>query len=779
MRLRVSRNDDAQAERWAADVARYRLIFDSIDQGFCTIEVLFDDQGQAVDYVFLQTNRAFVEQTGIETAVGRRMRDLAPGHEDYWFEIYGRIARTGIAERFEAPAGAIGRWYEVYAFRIDAPEEHHVAVLFADIGPRKRSEAALAAAAARDAYLVALADALRPLADPGDLLTRACRVLGEQLGSDRAFYAVVSDDERHWQFEGGHHAAGMAPLVGSYSLDDFGPLLMNEMRRGRTLAVADMAAQPSLGAGEKAAFAALGVGACVGVPLVKGGRWVALLSVHQRVPRHWTGDEIALIEDTAERTWAAVERAKAEAALQASEQRFRLIVEAARDYAIFTCDAGGTIVDWLPGAQAVFGWDRCEVIGESLALTFTPEDRAAGVPACELEGARRNGTAPDRRWHLRRDGRRVFIDGAMTALKDEAGTVLGFVKIGQDVTERHAAEDALRESDQRFRDFANATSDVLWVRNARSMRLEFISPAFADAHGIANVAPPARGGLDRWSELIHPDDRGAVSAAMERVRAGERVTHEFRIVPRGDGEVRWIRSTDFPLVGRAGRIERIGGIGHDISDEKLASNRLEVMVGELQHRTRNLMAVVRSIAGRTARESGTLVEFRERFDGRLESLAMVQNLLSRLTEGRKVTFDELLRAELAAHAAPTERVQLEGPPDVRLRSGSVQTFAMALHELATNSLKYGALAAPSGRLAVRWHVEPGATAAAPRLHVLWTETGALAAPSAASAGGGFGRELIERALPYQLMAQTHYEIGPEGVRCSIVVPVAPAGEEPD
>ena len=154
----------------------------------------------------------------------------------------------------------------------------------------------------------------------------------------------------------------------------------------------------------------------------------------------------------------------------------------------------------------------------------------------------------------------------------------------------------------------------------------------------------------------------------------------------------------------------------------------------------------------------------------------MQGLLSRREEGQRVTFDMLLREELSAHVALDERgnapqVSISGPDGVSLRSGMVQTFALALHELATNAVKYGALSRPSGHLDVNWELLDGDH---PRLKVDWLERGVddIAANATKS---GYGRELIERALPFQLGAKTEYEFGPEGVRCSIELPVAGAG----
>ncbi|BDU17068.1 PAS domain-containing protein [Lysobacter auxotrophicus] len=481
----------------------------------------------------------------------------------------------------------------------------------------------------------------------------------------------------------------------------------------------------------------------------------------------------------------------------------------------------------------------------------------------------------------------------------------------QDIKPRRDAELALRDSEERFRQFGQAASSVLWVRNADTLEMEYVSAAFETICG-RRCEEVVGQGFDAWLAMVHPDDREAVRRAMRRVQQGERMEQEYRILHGETGGELWLLGTEFPMRDDDCRINRIGGIAQDAtllkkaqfrlseSEERLRSAievgrlatwdwnlttgevawsdehyRIEgyvpgevvpsyeawiarvhpedreaveaavrqamltggeyvrevrflhpdggvhwanargrffydaagrpvrmvgsmidttlrrefedaqrVLVAELQHRTRNLIAVVRSISDRTLRESADMAQFATVFSERLGSLARVQGLLSRLKEGQRVTFDELLRMELAAHLDPNDgtRFELSGPDGVSLRSSSVQPLALAIHELITNAVKYGALKDPAGCLRIAWQVE--FEEGRPWLHVDWRETGVVHQ----SAGnlppsGGAGRELIERALPYQFGARTRYELTDAGVHCTIAMPISrremlsPAGHD--
>jgi PAS domain S-box-containing protein len=265
---------------------------------------------------------------------------------------------------------------------------------------------------------------------------------------------------------------------------------------------------------------------------------------------------------------------------------------------------------------------------------------------------------------------------------------------------------------------------------------------------------------------------------------------KLRRRPNGPLEDRFVDFIYQPMVDEKGEVTGIFVEAFDITDRieseralraseerwKAASNRMQVMVAELQHRTRNLVAVVKAVADRTLQESQTLEDFRALYGDRLGAVSRVQGLLSRLAEGERITFDQVLQAELSALAAFAEtsaRVSLEGPNGIGLRSNTVQTLSLALHELLTNALKYGALAVPDGRLNIHWHLDAPRADQTRVLHVDWRESGVpMSAVALTAQSKGYGRELIERALPYQLMAQTSYDLGADGVRCTIDVPLS-------
>jgi PAS domain S-box-containing protein len=478
-------------------------------------------------------------------------------------------------------------------------------------------------------FLDRLGEATAHASAPREIMATTARLLGSHMGVTRCAYADVDADNDRFTIRD-DWTDGAPSSAGEYSLDLFGSRAAADMRSGRTLVVRDVDTElPTEDGGGM--FNAIGIGAIVCCPLVKEGRLVAMMAVHQSSPRDWTKAEIVLVETVVERAWAHIERVRAEAALRESEERLRLVVEGARDYAILTTDPEGRIDAWMPGAEAVFGWSPEEAIGKPTTMTFTPEDRARGEPERELQTARREGASPDVRWHLRKDGARVFIEGRVTALRRADGTVRGFLKIGQDVTERRAAEE-----------------------------------------------------------------------------------------------------------------------------------RQALLAREVDHRAKNALAVVQTMLRLTRADD--VVGFARSVEGRVAALGRAQTLLAEERWDGAV-LHTMLRGELAPFLAD-ERADLDGPP-VMLPPGTAQPLAMAVHELATNAAKHGALSTPGGRLRVSWRLDGGERGP---LRLRWVERGGPPVDGP-PARRGFGSRVLDGTLRRQLGGAVTLTWEPAGLVCEMEVPL--------
>jgi PAS domain S-box-containing protein len=405
---------------------------------------------------------------------------------------------------------------------------------------RVLAERALRESEERQAFLLKLSDALRPLGDPVQIQNEAARILGERLGADRTLYAQIDAAREVGVIECGYVRGDAPSLAGEHAFAAFLPFV-EAYRAGRSLIVDDVETAASIPTPDLPAYRAFALRALVGVPLIKHGEVVASMCALKATPHAWTKQEISLVEETAERTWAAVERARAETELRESAAR----LEAATEVDGLAC------YSWDP-ARDVMHWD--------------------------------------------------------------------------------------------------ARIKALW-----------------------GLPPDAEIDYALWLSAIHPDDRARIEAAVAHALDpdGDGVCQsEYRVIGIGDGVERWV-SSHGRTVFEGRRPLSFVGAARDITKRRERGDRLHVLVGELQHRTRNLLGLVRATADKTLKSSRDLDDFSARFHDRLDALARVQGLLSRLNAGDRVTFDELIQCELAAMAADPARVTLEGPVGERLRSSTV------------------------------------------------------------------------------------------------------------
>jgi two-component sensor histidine kinase len=266
----------------------------------------------------------------------------------------------------------------------------------------------------------------------------------------------------------------------------------------------------------------------------------------------------------------------------------------------------------------------------------------------------------------------------------------------------------------------------------------------------------------------HPADADPDRQAFRKQVAGELDFYsiEKRFIRR-DGHVIWISVRSSPVRDVNGRLLYLVRVVQDVTERKAAEQRQRLLIDELNHRVKNTLATVQSLASQTARGAPTPAAFREGFEGRLIALSKAHDQLT-VHHWESADLRELLSGSLAPHAgAAPDRIVLRGE-DVVLKPRAVLTLAMAVHELTTNAAKYGALSVPGGRVEVQWGPVHDADGH-PQLHIDWIENGGPAV--VAPAQGGFGSKLIEGSVAAELGGKARLIFEPKGLRCEISIPM--------
>ena len=440
--------------------AKYRTLFESIDKGFCIVKVLFDPTHTPIDYLVLEVNSIFEQQTGLQQAVGKTARQL--GLENHWIEVYGQVALTGESVRFENSSDGQNRWFDIYACRIGKPAARKVAIVFKDISDRKRADKILRHTTELDAFRISLTDALRPIADPVEVQATASRMLGEYLDANRVAYFMVCGADYVVERD---YVNGAEALVGNYPIDSFGSKLLAAYRAGRAVSASNVEEDPNLSPVQRAAYAALQIGAYIGIPLVKEGKFVAGLAVHTAGSRTWTPDEVSLAEEVAERTWAAVERTRAEAVLRRSEERYRALFE--------SIDEGFGVIEVLFDADGK-PFDHCILQANPAFERQSGISNPAGKRASELvPGVEQDWndlyaqvihTGESIRTEMRSDALNRWFDVLVSRIDD--GATHQVAVVFTDISDRKKAEAVLRASHNTFRHLVQNSPFGVYVIDA-------------------------------------------------------------------------------------------------------------------------------------------------------------------------------------------------------------------------------------------------------------------------------------------------------------------------
>ena len=495
----VQRARAEQASR--ASAAKYRSLFDAIDEGFAILQVLFDAAGAARDFLFVETNRAFERQSGV-AATGKRALELLPNVEQWWIDVFGKVAITKQSVRFEQYVQVTGKWFSVYASSLGDGENHQLAVVFSDITQRKWREQ-------NATFLTDIQDELARLSSAEEILRVVSAKLGGFLKLSSCWLAELYPARDELRVRSTWSSTGTLGAPETLRLSE---LVHKEVLRlyqtGRPLVVFDAQVDPRVDAQE---CCSRGIRSLVSVPGPRKDEVIFVFCVGDSAARDWREDEIELLEDLCVRLFQRLERANADASLRETELRLQQALEAA---------GMGTFV-WYAGE------DRTEADARMLSLFGLPHDgrlnlaralqqlihvddraRYADAVACALE--------PSSSGRLREDIRVVHADGGVHWLTIRAqasfedGRAARLTGVATDISDRRLSEDALRHSEQQLKESDRRKDEFLAVL----------------AHELRNPLAPIRTGL----ELLRlnggsPDGGARVRGVMER-----QVNHMVRLV---------------------------------------------------------------------------------------------------------------------------------------------------------------------------------------------------------------------------------------------------------
>jgi two-component sensor histidine kinase len=423
--------------------------------------------------------------------------------------------------------------------------------------------------------------------------------------------------------------------------------------------------------------------------------------------------------------------------------------------------------EWTRGdARSLRGVHRLEDFGENLiavmrrgGLMAVTDLQSVGLPkrtvaafGPELRGALSVPLFRGERWQA---ALCVHAFSPRTWRDDEQELIREFAERAWTRAERARAEAHVRLSEQRLRALVNATSDVSYRMSADWREISRL-----DGRGLAEVFRPSAAWMD---EYVPMEDRAAVVAAVGQAIKSKGVYELEHRVRRSDGTLGWILSRAIPLLDERGSIVEWFGTASDISQRKSAEEHLRLMVNELNHRVKNSLATVQGIATQTLRRGDIPAEVREALTQRLLALAAAHDVLTD-ERWRGADVADLVEAAAAPYAGfddgqafVTSGPQLYVPPRIAI------ALALALHELATNAAKYGALSVPGGQVHVAWSVS--AEARGRRLRLTWREQGGPAVSEPTKAG--FGSRLIQRGLSGELGGKVTLDFAPLGLVCQM------------
>ncbi|MCE7984970.1 MAG: PAS domain S-box protein [Caldilinea sp. CFX5] len=536
-------------EALRASEERYRTLFETMDEGFCVFELLYDDGGQPIDYRFLEVNPAFARFTGLENAVGKTAYELVPTLEPHWVAIYGEVARTGEARHFIEGSAAMGRYFEVYAFRFGGPESRRVALLFTDITERKLTEDALRDSEEDLRYTIELNPQVPWTADPD----------GNIISFNQRWLDLTGLTEE--QALGGGWAQAPHP-------DDHPAMVAAWTHSIQSGEPYDIEHRIRLASGDY--------------------RWMRSRAFPRR-------DKNGAIVRWYGATEDIHEHKVAEDALRRATARFERAERAAHGF-VFESDLVTRHVTRSPNFTQITGYAQEEVppTPDGWLALIHPDDLPLNDGRTDLLPSR--ATHYTGEYRLRHQaGHYIWVREQGIIERDECGRPLAIVGTTLDITASKEAEAALRASEARLRQLADAMPQIVWQADAAGRNIYF-NQRWLEYTGL--TLDESFAGASR---AIHPAEQAEAVRQWQEVRPlGQRYEFELRL-RRADGCYRWHLARCVPVYNTEGQLLCWYGTSTDIHDRKEA----ELALQQSEANFRTLANTVPSIIW-TAAPDGTI-----------------------------------------------------------------------------------------------------------------------------------------------------------------------------
>lgn len=432
------------------------------------------------------------------------------------------------------------------------------------------------------------------------------------------------------------------------------------------------------------------------------------------------------------------------------EALYAAIIESS-DAAIVAKSLDGTVLTWNDAAERIFGWTADEMVGQSIRCLL-PADRQHEEDEILARVAHGEHIRTFQTERLRKDGTTVHIAVLISPVFGKDGSIVAASKMARDITAENQLRTTLEATERRFRLMADNISQLAWIAEADGA-IHWYNQRWYDYTGTTLEAMDGWG----WQKIHHADHVDRVTEGFKQcIASGEPWEDTFPLLG-ADGEYRWFLSRAVPLRGDDGQILCWFGTNTDITERRAAERQIELLLREVNHRSKNMLAIVQAMARRTL---GSDSPFVAKLEARIAAMSANQDLLVD-RDWRPVPIKALLDSQLAMLGDARAQVHYDGP-DIELLPAAGEAIAMAVHEMATNAEKYGALSDPAGRVEVVWSVRDGEFA------MLWTESGGP--PVQLPERQGFGSQILVSVPKGKLRGEVAVRYPAEGFVWTLTCP---------